>query len=521
MHPCLLVLFISVSFTVVTFSIKSNVSAMPARGNKYKNTSTLESVKEAQSLIEDASQNRQEISLTLSDVVALGLENNRNIKNAYLDRIAQRYDLKVEEDKFKPDVTPSLSVEISENNQKLDSIGETNNSLGEYRVSTRASLIVPTGGEFRVSWIGSNKLENTRTFDGSEIDGDRFTNALEVSFKQPFLRGAGISVNRASVEIARSIEEFNILSLKTTLIDTITTIILAYRNLLQAKEQVAIERISLQKAKELLKINKVLIDAGRLAPLEIVQSETEVANREVRLIGAQNNFESAMLALIEVLDIDQNHRITATESLTVKPKNLESEKLTQLAINNRPDYLQAKLNLVIAKLRQKEAKNGRLWDFSLNANYRQLLNQQEEDEEQDEWIVGLSLSKTFGDLTLEQRVRQSKVDQLKAENTLDDIRERIKIEVTDQIRNVELSFRQVELARQARELSENQLEIERKKLQLGRSSTFQIVNFQNDLVQAKNNELEATINYLNAITRLEQVVGITLDTWNVTVENDE
>lgn len=515
-HP--IALFISVSFFVgLTFPIKSNVLAMP---DSDSNTSARIAVTEAQSPIKNASQNRK-ISLTLSDVVALGLENNRNIKNAYLDRIAQRYDLKVAEDKFKLDVTPSLSAEASENNHELEDIGETNNSLGEYRMSTRASVRVLTGGEFSAGWIGSNKLENTRTSDGSEIDGDRFSNALEISFKQPFLRGAGIGVNRASIDIARSIEEFNILSLKATLIDTVTSTILAYRNLLQAQEQVEIERISLQKAKELLEINRVLIDAGRLAPLEIVQSETEVANREVRLIGAQNSYESAMLALIEILDIDQNYRITATESLTVNQKNLDIKQLVELAINNRPDRLQAQSNLVITKLRQKEAKNGRLWDLSLNANYRQFLNQQERDEEQNEWIVGLSLSKTFGDLTLEQRVKQSQVDRLKAENTLDDIGERIKIEVTDQIRNVELSFRQVELARQARELSENQLEIERKKLQLGRSSTFQIVNFQNDLVQAKSNELEATISYLNAITRLEQVVGMTLDTWNVTVEDDE
>jgi hypothetical protein len=36
-----------------------------------------------------------------------------------------------------------------------------------------------------------------------------------------------------------------------------------------------------------------------------------------------------------------------------------------------------------------------------------------------------------------------------------------------------------------------------------------------------NNELTAQLAYLNALTRLEQTVGITLETWQITVETLE
>ncbi|HEY9301773.1 MAG TPA: hypothetical protein VIQ31_36490, partial [Phormidium sp.] len=49
----------------------------------------------------------QGILLTVSDIVVLALQNNRDIKNAYLERIVQRQDLVVEEDKFVPNFTPT------------------------------------------------------------------------------------------------------------------------------------------------------------------------------------------------------------------------------------------------------------------------------------------------------------------------------------------------------------------------------------------------------------------------------
>lgn len=45
---------------------------------------------------------------------------------------------------------------------------------------------------------------------------------LELNFLQPLLRGGGIETNTASIKIANATDQFNILSLKSTLIDTVT-----------------------------------------------------------------------------------------------------------------------------------------------------------------------------------------------------------------------------------------------------------------------------------------------------------
>jgi outer membrane protein TolC len=445
----------------------------------------------------------RKIQLTLSDVVILALENNRSIKEVYLERIAQRQDLAVAESKFAPIFTPSVSISLAQ-------FG-SNRSTTNTDVGLEATVRVPTGGQLSFSWAATGQTLNSI---GSILDpfDNGFGQNLQLSFRQPLLRGAGVNVNKASIDIARLTEQINILDLKSTLSNIITDAIVAYRELLRTQERLKIAQLSLKSAQDFLEINQALIDAGRLAPVDIVQSETDVANRQVSLIEAENSFDAARLLLLNILDIDQNVVIVPADVITASPVALDSNKLMQLALANQPEYLKAQLDIDRTKLTLLQAQNNRLWDLNLNTSYAYGSGNTSDVR------AGLGLSYEFGNLTAEQDFQRSRVNQLQAENTLQEQHTSLELTVTDSIRDVRLSFAQVELARKATELSERQLEIAREKQKLGRPITvFELVRLQNDLVQARNQELNATINYLNALTRLDQTLGTTLDTWQVTI----
>jgi outer membrane protein TolC len=452
----------------------------------------------------------QRLELTLSDVVILTLENNRPIKRAYLERIAQRQDLAVAEDKFVPNFTPTVSIAIAQ----FGSNGITT-SNSDISAGTRISVRIPTGGELSFGWTVNNDstLDSNNDFLGT-TDNDSFSQNLQLSFNQPLLRGAGINVNTASIEIARLTEKSNILALKSTLIDTITNAILGYHELLRTQERLKIEQRALELAQEILEVNRVLVEAGRLAPVDIVQSEAAVANRQVSLLAAQNNLASTKLALLDILDLGRDTDVSA-ESITAKPTSVDSNKLRQLAFENRSDYLRSKLNREIAQRELLLAEDNRRWDLNLITSLNNTIDQTTEVRS------GLRLSHEFGDLTREQRFQRARINLLQSENTLEDLNDSIEIQVIDRIRDVNLRLSQVELARQATELAERQLEIEREKQRLGRGSgIFELVRLQDDFAQAKNVELDATINYLNALIRLDQTLGTTLDTWQVTIEEE-
>jgi len=123
------------------------------------------------------------------------------------------------------------------------------------------------------------------------------------------------------------------------------------------------------------------------------------------------------------------------------------------------------------------------------------------------WNAGIALTIPFRDLTLEQGYISAKINLDKTELNLAKLHDNIEIDIKDAIRDAEIKMRQVALAKQTTKLSERKLEIETEKMKAGRSTNFQLVTYNNDLVNAQNNELSAIITYLNSLTSLDRTLG--------------
>jgi outer membrane protein len=112
--------------------------------------------------------------------------------------------------------------------------------------------------------------------------------------------------------------------------------------------------------------------------------------------------------------------------------------------------------------------------------------------------------KIRSDVALEQR-----------DSTLAQLQEEIRNTVIADLESVRANLRAVEAAFRATENARLQLDAARTQFRLGRGgiTQFQLLNQEDQLVQAQNAELNAEIEFLNAIALLDQTVGITLDNW--------
>ena len=454
---------------------------------------------------------REGIPVTLVEVVGLAVQNNRAIKNAYLQRIAERANLAVALDKFQPIFTPEISVGLNRND-----FGTATNNAAEINAGSIVSMQIPTGGAIRAAWnMGGITQSSTQ---GEVIDLNRVNQGISLNFTQPLLRGYGREINTASIKIAQLTERINQIGLKSTLSDVITNAIFGYRQLLEAEESVKIAENSLRIAREIFEINRALVEAGRQARIDLVQNERNIASLQVQLLAAENSFEQVRLELLQILDV-QDFPILPGEEIVVEATRLNEQELKQLALQNSPTYLNAELAVEIAEFNLRLAEDERRWDMNLNASYGSDLQSRTAD--RNEMRLGIRLSRNFGDRTLESQVQQQQVTLLQVQNQRDTQRDNLLIQVSDQVRNANLLLEQVDLARQEREFAAQNLENQRELLRLGRGSIRDIISAQQEVVSANNSELRAQINYLNALTRLEQTVGITLQTWQVTLETLE
>ncbi|MFH1625110.1 MAG: TolC family protein, partial [Pseudomonadota bacterium] len=296
--------------------------------------------------------------MTLADCVFLALRKNRTIESAYLDRVVQKFGLKVAEDEFFPQLTIKPSIKRTDTGD-----GETRSHTDTGEIATTVTEKIPLGTEFSFTWTDTGERQQGDTL------GYSYSSAWNLGIKQPLLKGAGTKIVTTSLNSARINEQINILSLRSTIIDTITSAISAYRSFFQAQKQLEIAESSLERSKELLEVNRELIAVGRMAQVEIIQTLADVANKEFSFTQARNALDAARLSLLQVLDIDKHTIIITTEKMETKPVHPDLARCQALAVLKRPDYLQSLLNHKVAELDLAVAENNLLWDLSLDGSY--------------------------------------------------------------------------------------------------------------------------------------------------------
>ena len=451
--------------------------------------------------------NAQVTSVTLGDAVYLGLRNNPAIRSAYLQRVAQKFDLRVAEDAFNPKLTLNSyyrSTRGSADNARNANLAPATSLLGEY--GTRLSM----------GW--------TQQLNTADRAGRYRSDGLDLAIIQPLMRGAGWDATTAPLRLSRLSEQANRLNLKATVAQTISQIIATYRELLRAQEQLGIVQDALKRSGTLLEVNKALIAAGRMAEFEIVQTEADIATQQLGVEEAQNQLDSSRLALLRLLALDLSTPIRATEALEAKPMQIDKRQAFNLAQNQQPEYLaallgsqQADLNLVIAK------DSGR-WQVDLVAGANQLRDTYNNDNGSGNnrtWdsYAGVQVQIPIGDISTRQAEVRARVNVQAQEIRITDARQELERNVNDVVRDLGTRWRQYEISQRAVELSRRKIDIEREKLSAGRSTNFQVLSFESDLRNAENAQLNALIAYLNAQTQLDLTLGMTLESWEIALND--
>ncbi len=452
-----------------------------------------------------ASLREQLTHLTLGDAIYLGLRNNPSIRSAYLQRITQKFDLRVAEDTFRPKLSLNSTyrnTQGSNDRTRNVELSPTANLLGEY--GTRLSL----------GW--------TRQMHASDSAAGVRRDGLDLAVIQPLLRGAGREVTTAPLRMARLAEQAERLNLKAAVSRTVAEISMAYRDLLRAQEQLSIVEEALVRAESLLAVNQALIQAGRMAEFEIVQTQADIAAQQLGVEEARNQLDNSRLALLRMLALDLSLAVRATEVLEASHLSIDRRDALRLAQAQQPEYLSTLLQSQQAELNLMVARDQSRWDLSLVAGANQITDRYDDgvgSGRRWERYAGVQLEIPIGDRSTRQAEVRARVNQQTLEIAQAETRQALENDVTTVVRELGTLWRQYEIAQRSAQLSQRKLDIEREKLAAGRSSNFQVISFESDLRHAQSTRLGALIAYLNAQTRLQLTLGMTLESWEIALND--
>src|SRR5581483_9484003 len=133
--------------------------------------------------------------------------------------------------------------------------------------------------------------------------------------------------------------------------------------------------------------------------------------------------------------------------------------------------------------------------------------------------VGVAISFPFHNKTAEANLASARIQREQLDASFRSQDQAIESVVRNAAQSVDTAQKRVVASRAARESAEAQLAGEQKLYEVGRSTTFLLLQRQQELTAARTNELQAQTDYNKALADLQRATGSTLRANNVEVNN--
>lgn len=191
---------------------------------------------------------------------------------------------------------------------------------------SRYSQYPTVNGQFN---LNGNAGRNVDPFTNSIVTQAIGTNNMGVAVSVPVYNGFQIKNTIARNELSLEAAQTDVLAQKNNIALQIAT---SYLNVLSTEDLIEVSQKQLEVTKLQLDRTQKLVRAGTLAETNLYDLEAQLANDELNLINAQNNYESAILTLKQAMN--------APIEMDVQVKRIEipSPEITQYASNANNIY---------------------------------------------------------------------------------------------------------------------------------------------------------------------------------------
>ena len=401
-----------------------------------------------------------------------------------------------------------------------------------------ASLTNWGGGSYDVRW--NNTRSTTSNFFQS-FNPQLNTN-VQATYIQPLLRNFRIDGARQQLLVSQKNREITDTQLEQSIAVTVRNVRNAYYDLMGAIASLAVQRQSLDLARQSLKDNRARVEIGTMAPLDIVQAEAEVATREEAVIIAEAAIERQMDSVRALVFNPSSPdfwtaRIEPTDTVSFVPTTVDVEAAVKNALGERTDLQVARRNLEINDVNIRYFRNQSLPDVTAQVNYnaRAIGGLQVERARDPQtglptgdvisstgrsyfstlgtafsgdfpgWSLQLDIAYPIGGSQQEAQHARARLQQTQLQRQLSSLELTVATQVREAARNVQTNAKRVDATRASRALAEKRLEAEEKRFQAGLTSSFFVLQAQRDLNVARNSELLALVEYSKSVVNYAAV----------------
>jgi outer membrane protein len=472
--------------------------------------------------------------LTVEEAVRLALENNLGVRVARIDPQVEDLGVAQARAAWFPTLTTTLqSAGTDAPSNSFLSGADDRISDGRFNTNVGVQQTLPWGGRYNVGW-DSSRSTTTNLFSNFS---PQVRSSLALTYVQPLLRGFSIDASRQQLLLSQKDRDIADATLRQAVAETARAVRHAYWDLAFAIASLEVQRQSLELARQSLRDTRARIEIGATPPIDQVEAEAEVAQREEAVIlgeGQIGTTEDALRALVyDPASQDfWTLRIEPAERPTFSASPIDIETATRVALDRRSDIEQSRRNLEATDINLRFFRNETLPDVTASVDYGltglggtqflrgagfpgPIIGQTERGfgtvlgdlftNDFPSWTAALNVSYRLGQTPQDAGLARARLQYTQQQTALRQAELQVVTQVRDAGRRVMTNQRRVDITVTSRQLAERRLEAEERKLDAGTTISFFVFQAQRDLAQARNNELRAILDYQLALIDFEAV----------------
>ena len=398
-----------------------------------------------------------------------------------------------------------------------------------------------------------------QSYNNGELSFNPYiASSLGLTLTQPLLQGFGFGLNQRYIRIAKNNERISDLVFRQQLISTVSNIIRLYWDLVSLKEDVEVKHNSLTLAEKLLSDNKVHVEVGTMAPLEVIRAEAEVAQARQSLSNSESLVLEQELILKNALTRTGTAdaqiaavRIVPTDHIEVpESEQLPSaDDLVAMALQNRPDLSAGQVQIENTQMALRGSRNALLPSLNLVASvqgnglagvvntypipgvtftpridpnfvggYGTVLSQMFRGKYPD-YGLALQLDVPLRNRTARADLARDQLQLRQSEVRLRELQNQVRVQVEAALIALRQARASYQAAVQTRRLQEKALDDMRQQFEVGVARSYDVILNQRDLAQARSNEVVTQSDYIRARTALDRATGMTLQNNSVMLDD--
>jgi len=289
------------------------------------------------------------VGLAIDDAVAMALARNTDLAVSQSNRRIAAFQIVAAKGAYDTNfqVQPSYQVSVQPPVSPLNS-GPDGGPITQVTAGATGAFSGNTtsGGQYRL-FASADRIDSNFVYNGYN---PYYETAIGFQFTQPLARNRAIDANRRQIELARLNSDLSDDNAALQASNTTNDVLVAYYNLVAAWKNVAIQEDALRQAKTQSESNGRLVRRGAAAPVDVVESDTQVDEFQNDVYSAIQNVATQQNTLKQLLLGNPADPLWTANLVPTSPISTEVEEpaidaVILNALKQRPEVAQLRENI--------------------------------------------------------------------------------------------------------------------------------------------------------------------------------